>query len=569
MEAVMYFGKKDPIPLPTVGHLHILKNGYVYWERTSSWDKKNKRPAYGRVSIGKLDPDNKTQFYPNDRYFEIFPGEKKEEEKKKAQSEKLSEPGKQAFQMNYGAYAAAIKALSLCGLLEALQKNFPLEWQAIIAIALHAILADDFSAQDFPFWAFDNYCGLKRALNDSEISALYSSIGRNKAAAYDLLHDFRRNYENSGLKQGENLMMAGDSTDTNTHLKNNKLAEYGKSKVDEGLPCINTFVLADLVTGIPLYAENYIGSVLDKSQLQTILDQVDDLGFQKLYLALEGGYVSRDNVALLDQHGVSFNMMMPDSLVKAKELIEQNREICDRFEYFIGAESIYGKPLGKVHILEGDYFGYVYYDSRRAAQEKASIEARAVALKEKIMERKRFTEKLKEQYSTWLVIEKTETHEKGKPNFTVEYNLDNIQKALDKAGYFVVIGNEELSCTEAIVRMRSRDRAEKVFCRLKDHLKMSKSHMHSKQNFEGKMLVSFVGLVICQALLWFCRKAQGMTTSDTLGTILGTLNKYEIQQYESRSGWLPSYAMTKKQKALFDSLCLSEEDIKKQVLDLK
>ena len=33
----MYFGKSDPIPLPTVGHLHILKNGYVYWERTSSW----------------------------------------------------------------------------------------------------------------------------------------------------------------------------------------------------------------------------------------------------------------------------------------------------------------------------------------------------------------------------------------------------------------------------------------------------------------------------------------------------------------------------------------------------
>ena len=41
----MYFGKSDPIPLPTVGHLHILKNGYVYWERTSSWDKKKEDPS--------------------------------------------------------------------------------------------------------------------------------------------------------------------------------------------------------------------------------------------------------------------------------------------------------------------------------------------------------------------------------------------------------------------------------------------------------------------------------------------------------------------------------------------
>ncbi len=437
----MYFGKSDPIPLPTVGHLHILKNGYVYWERTSSWDKKNKRPAYGRVSIGKLDPDNKTQFYPNDRYFEIFPGEKKKEQKKKAQDEKLPEPGKNAFQMNYGAFAAVMKSLSLCGLLDALQDNFPLEWPAIIAIALHAVLADDFSAQDFPFWAFDNYCGLKRPFNDSEISSIYSQIGRNKGAVYDFMRDFRQNYEKSGLKKGDTLMMAGDSTNMNTHSKNNSLAEYGKSKVDEGLPCINTFVLADLVTGIPLYTESYIGSVLDKTQLSTTIDQVkskvdeglpcintfvladlvtgiplytesyigsvldktqlsttidqvDDLGFQKLYLALDRGYVSRANVAMLDEHNVSFNMMMPDSLVKAKELINENKEICDRFEYFIGEESIYGKPLGKVHILEGDYYGYVYYDSRRAAREKASIEARAVALKEKIMERKRFTEKM-------------------------------------------------------------------------------------------------------------------------------------------------------------------------------
>ncbi len=57
----MYFGKSDPIPLPTVGHLHILKNGYVYWERTSSWDKKKKiHPARMKTRILKnLEPTNR------------------------------------------------------------------------------------------------------------------------------------------------------------------------------------------------------------------------------------------------------------------------------------------------------------------------------------------------------------------------------------------------------------------------------------------------------------------------------------------------------------------------------
>ena len=31
-ETAMYAGKNTPIELPKKGHLHILKNGYVYWE---------------------------------------------------------------------------------------------------------------------------------------------------------------------------------------------------------------------------------------------------------------------------------------------------------------------------------------------------------------------------------------------------------------------------------------------------------------------------------------------------------------------------------------------------------
>ncbi len=564
----MYYGKTDPIPLPTTGHLHIQKSGYVYWERTSSWDKVHKRPAYGRVSIGKLNPDDHTTFYPNKKYYEIFPGEQKKAQKKIDQAEKLPDPGKRSFQMNYGAYAACEKALKLCGFLDALQDNYPEEWRKILAVALHAVMADNFVSQDFPFWAFDNYCGLERPLQDTEISELFNELGYDKESFNRMLGDYRENYEKSGLVEGDSLMLAADSTNTNTHSSNNNLAEYGKSKVDEGLPCINSFVLADLNTGIPLYTENFIGSVLDKTQLSVTVDQVKDLGYEKLYLALDRGYVSRDNVKLLDEERIQFNMMMPENLVKAKELIAENRDIWDDADCYIEKEEVFGKKLGKVHILEGDYYGYVFYDPIRADKERLSIRARAAMLKNRVLERKRYTDKLKEQYSTWLIIEKTDSCEKGQPNFTVEYNSENIKKCLDKAGYFVVIGNEDLSSRETIIRLRRRDKAEKVFRRLKDHLKMSKSHMHSTKGFEGKMMVAFVGLVICESLRYFTSKTHGLTTSDTLGTILGNLNKYEIHQNAAGDGWLPSYAMTKKQKALFESLCLSEEDIKKQVFSL-
>lgn len=564
----MYYRKSDPIPLPTVGHLHILKNGYVYWELKSSWDNKNKRPSYGRKSIGKLDPDDKTRFYPNDTYFEIFPGEKKKQDLKKDQAADLPDPDKRAFQLNYGAYAACMQALSLCGLLDALQQNYPHLWREMIAIALHGVMAENFASQDFPFWAFDHYCGLERPLQDSEISEVFRILGDDQKSFIDFLEDYRQNYEKSGLKMGDSLMVAADSTNINTHSQNNELAEYGKAKVDEGLPCINNFVLADLHTGIPLYTENFIGSVLDKTQLSVTLDQVKDLGYQKLYFALDRGYVSRENVKALREADIDFNMMMPESLVRTKEIIAENKEIRDNFQYFIPEEYAYGKPLGKIEILEGEFYGYVFYDPKRAEQEKRSIEARATLYREYALQRKRYTEKLKEQYSNWLIIEPNKNHAKGESTFTVEFNVENIQKALDKAGYFVVIGNEELSCTETIVRLRKRDRAEKVFKRLKDHLGMTKSHMHTSKGYKGKMMVAFVGLVMCESLRYFVSLSSDRTTSDTLSKTLGILNKYEIHRASGREGWLPSYAMTKKQKSIYKALQMSEEDVKKQVYDL-
>ena len=36
-EKVMYAGKNTPIELHKKGHLHILTNGYVYWENDGKW----------------------------------------------------------------------------------------------------------------------------------------------------------------------------------------------------------------------------------------------------------------------------------------------------------------------------------------------------------------------------------------------------------------------------------------------------------------------------------------------------------------------------------------------------
>ena len=66
----MYAGKNTPVELPKTGHLHILTNGYVYWENDGKWDKEARRMRDSRVSIGKMADAEKGLFYPNRKYWD-------------------------------------------------------------------------------------------------------------------------------------------------------------------------------------------------------------------------------------------------------------------------------------------------------------------------------------------------------------------------------------------------------------------------------------------------------------------------------------------------------------------
>ena len=118
--------------------------------------------------------------YPNKKYEKIF-GPINEDvararEKYDPAVRKLA--GKMDSTLSYAPYAVMFEAFCKCGCKEALQKAFPSLWKKIFAVSLHGIVAQNSTAQAFPGWAFDNYCGLRSSISDSEISRLYSRPSR-------------------------------------------------------------------------------------------------------------------------------------------------------------------------------------------------------------------------------------------------------------------------------------------------------------------------------------------------------------------------------------------------------
>ena len=66
----MYSKIANPVPVPTVGQIHVaLKNGYVTWCLKGKWDKEKKYTVDNRISIGKLVSSYKDLMYLNKNYF--------------------------------------------------------------------------------------------------------------------------------------------------------------------------------------------------------------------------------------------------------------------------------------------------------------------------------------------------------------------------------------------------------------------------------------------------------------------------------------------------------------------
>lgn len=545
----MYAGRERSVPLPTEGHLHILKNGYVYWESECKWDNDAKRPANGRRIIGKLDPDDASKLFPNSTYQQLFEG--------------IPEPRSFSRTLSFGAFAAVREAAEKVGCLPVLREVFPVLADRIFALALHSICAENSTAQDFPFWCFHNYCGLEHRLSSEEISDIYEEISREENAGKIeiFMERFRLAYHDA-LPDSTLVCLAFDSTNQSSASKGSRhLAEFGHAKQNEGIPQINTAMFVDERTGIPLFYEHFLGSVLDKSQTPFTLAKASSLGFRKLFLMMDRGYFSASAAKAFTSMDMEFAVMSPSHVKAAQDLIDAYKdEVMNREQHYIVGEKIYGIHVPHTDILDGTYDAYVFYDYNRANEERNHIHAAIDLMGKTVRSRKRYSKKMQSAFAPWLTITRDPQAPKGSAKFSFEVNGAAVQKELSQAGFFVVVSNSGLDAAAIIRAARMRDTDEKGFRRLKWHFGLTSPYTHTLETYEGKMFVAFIALIIVESFRWFTHNALGKKSGNTVPCKLGELNKYEIWE-KSPGSWVPAFAATKEQKAILNSLGMTEASL--------
>lgn len=566
----MYAGKAETVDVPE-RNVHILKNGYVYWTSSGHWDKEKNRTVDDRRSIGKLDPGNPAKMYPNKAYFTFYLVSEKDAEKQQLFRNDSSpdpgtapsltvfrEPGRFSEVMNFGPFLAITLTARNMGTLFLLKKFFPGLQHEILALALHSIDEESSVAQDFPYWAFSNYCGLDKPLSSGEISIVYEKIAADPEAIQNFLY-FHKEAYHKRIHEGGETILAFDSTNQNTSSREIPLEEHGHPKVNKHLPDINTALFVDEETGIPLYYEHFCGSILDKSETPYTMERVRDLGFKKLFLMMDRGYFSQKTIEAMKDN--SFGLMCPDNLNFVKEIIAgYSAAIRDQEDCYIASENVYGIHLPDYRLGDSTYDAYLYYDPARAEDERGSIHARVSRMIRLAEGRKRYSEKLVKLYSPWLIITKArKTAGRGR-NFTVKENKAVIQENISEAGFFVILSNAGLETEQMIRIARMRDRGEKAFRRIKSHFGLAQTYVHQASTYEGKMFVAFVALILIESYRWFIRKELNAISSTTTATTLGEMRKLQIRMKPDKT-WMQLYALTSRQKKILQDLQVSEDDI--------
>ena len=538
------FYKNVKVDTPSGKGVKILKKGYVYFCTKVWWDKETGHSKDNRLLIGKIDEGNNNLMFPNDHYYEMFPNSKLLEEVPTIDN-----------YLHIGQYLALRKASEIYGLYDNLRKNFPKLYNKIFALAIFAIDNQDNISQHFEKWAFSNYCGLENNLSSGQISEIYSSIKQEDIESF--FKDNIKSYQTYN-KTIDRKLIAYDSTNQNTYSNNISYAEYGHAKINEGLPCINTALFVDEITGIPLYYEHFYGSLLDKVQNKFTITKSKELGFKKLFFMMDRGYFSKENIDLLDEE--EFGMMCPETTEAVKTMIKNNSyKIKNKENAYIDGYDIYGYTEKNTLFFNHEYDVYLYYDSKRAQDEIDTIHTKIDLMIKRLKTVKYYSKELKEAYEPFIIIEKVGLNKRS--GFTYRKNDNAIQEEINKAGLFVILGNSSLSTKEMIEIARARDTGEKAFKRIKSNFDLSKTYAHNQNVYYGKMFVSFIALSIVETYRHFIKNYLNSISSITTYTSLSELSKLIIYKDINSTNWKQRYALTKKVKSILSLLNIDQNFI--------
>ena len=297
---VMYFNTTVKIP-EIKGKIIAKKKGattYILYQYGNEYNPEKQYSVPLRAIVGKACVDNPSLMFPNEKFQIYFPDTQLPEELPFAY---------RSCCLKIGSCAIIRKVLDEYKLMPMLRKRFGDDTGLILDLVSYLIVEEENAGQYYPDYAFTHPLHSEKMTiySDSKVSRLLSSMTKDQCIGF--LDDWNKYRDHKSR-----IYISYDSTNKNSEAGDIGIVEFGKAKDDKGLPVFNLSIAMDKTNRVPLFYEEYPGSITDVSQFTFMVDKVIEYGYRKIGFILDRGYFSKDNIRYIDENDYSFitNLIM-------------------------------------------------------------------------------------------------------------------------------------------------------------------------------------------------------------------------------------------------------------------
>ena len=369
---------------------------------------------------------------------------------------------------------------------------------------------------------------------------------------------------NKRMDHRKKIYISYDSTNKNSQAGDLEIVEFGHPKDNQGLPVFGYSIAYDSTNSIPLFYEQYPGSIVDISQLEFMLMKAQAYGYRGATFILDRGYFSKPNIMAMEEKGYNFILMVKGMNKLVNGIVEQKRNSFESSrDCYIRRYETYGITVeSKLHAddVKNRYIHLYHSNSRRAA-ESIVLESRLNKMMDAMDKFKGTKYVFQKAFLDYFRL----TYAKDGTFLAYEERKDVIEKELNTCGYFCIVTSEKMTARQALETYKSRDENEKLFRGDKSYLGNRSMRVYSDESTASKILIEFVALIIrCRLHTYIRDTFKDQTIRPNYTTVPAAIRELEkIEMTRDFDGiYRLDHAVTKKQKDILRCFGLDADMVK-------
>lgn len=502
--------------------IRVEKNGQIYvYKSTSYWDKNKKAPRTKMQYLGKEDPITKKVIPPSKKWIP-------------------------KSSIDYGNFFLLDKISKKIGITEILKETFPDEWEKILACSFFEI-SEGKALYLCGKWVESTYNNLVEELPSQRISELLKSLGENLQARLEFSKLWTE-------RRRDDKFIVFDITSISSYSKLIESVEWGYNRDKEKLPQINLGMVFGQPSLLPIFYNIYQGSIRDVSTLENILTFLAHFKFQKVTFILDKGFYSAENIKAMKAKRLNFITPLPFTVNEAENLIKKHeKSISDVSNAFQTNKQILYCVQDKITIEGITLNTYTYFDKRKKLEAEERLLERIIEAEDKV-ERKNFKEKEKLEKYISQDLSKVKNFFKIKKTrgaFVLKRDEEKIEEAIRKMGYIIILSRRNIKREEIIWLYRNKDGVEKCFDIIKNELSTNRLRVHSKENMDGRLFISFITLILYSWITKVMREKK-LNKKYTIEEVMYEMKKLKIIELENKKKIITE--ISKNQRYLFKKI---------------